>query len=267
MLLIISALLAGVVGTGAGGILGAIFADKGDAVSGRVLGFAAGVMLGVVCFDMLPEAMSSACGRHGNILTIVALVGGMIAIWGLSKLLGLVEKKLLKRSEKKKGADAFHSVAMVQSAKEGRSAQLRAGLIMLVAISLHNVPEGMAIGAAGAAQIEAGVLVAIVIAVHNVPEGMAIGAPLCGGGVKPWVAVLLSAVAGGATAIGALVGLAVGSASAYAVGICLAVAGGAMLEVSALELLPEACGLAPAKGTFFCTLLGICTAAIFVFVF
>ena len=323
--ILILSLVAGVIGTGFGGILGVLFKNKGAKAMGRVLSFAGGVMVGVVAFEMLPESMEAmtSLGKVGGVaLSVATLVGGMVIIYAVNKFLDFIEHK--KRAMQN---DVYRSSAVVQahahcylsansssairfgiakpSANSGganrenasrsgkveitsnkrvktlrrvegvrvenlsnnRRELIKAGTVMLIAIALHNFPEGMAIGATGAVQTKMGALVALIIAVHNIPEGMAIAAPLVSGGVHGVKAVLLTALAGGATVLGALVGLAIGGLGDIATGVCMSLAGGAMLYVTFLEILPQSIllddGAVPAASM----LVGIVCAAVFVYAF
>lgn len=277
-LIIILSLAAGVVGTGIGGALGVLFADRGSRVTGRVLGFAGGVMLGVVCFNMLPESLDgfAALGHAGAFAALGTLAAGMLAIFAINAFVNRLEHLRFARRGRKSegrallmGAILASRTVATQSAsvgeKRGRRELMRAGVIMFVAIAMHNLPEGMAIGAAGAAQTSMGVLVAIVIAVHNIPEGMAIGAPLAGAGVKPLAAISLACLAGAATVVGAVVGLLLGCLGALATGICLALAGGAMLYVTLFDLFSEATSLLEGKLPSLSIQLGVMCAAAFVY--
>lgn len=304
-LILVLSLVAGVAGTGLGGALGALFKSRGSGVMGRVLSFAGGVMAGVVAFEMLPESIekTEALGRIGAVaVSVSSLVLGMAMIFAIGKLLDILEHK--KRTGQ---GDMYRASAMVQAAhmgrvravgavaadragvritstdgrqtkryiagaadvseRERRRELVKAGTVMLIAIALHNFPEGMAIGAAGAVQTKMGVLVALIIAVHNIPEGMAIAAPLVSGGVRSGKAILLTALAGGATVLGALIGLAVGGLGDIATGVCMSLAGGAMLYVTFCDILPETIHLTDGAVPSASMLTGIICAAVFVYSF
>ena len=121
------------------------------------------------------------------------------------------------------------------------------GLVMAAAIALHNLPEGMVIGASYAADavevssatLGSGLVMAVIIGLHNIPEGMAVAVPLISGGMGRTKAVLLTAVTGAPTVIGALLGFWVGMLSPLALSLSLSFASGAMLYVVLGELLPE----------------------------
>lgn len=280
--ILILSLVAGVVGTGLGGVIGVLLKNKGNKVMGRVLSFAGGVMVGVVTFEMLPEAVEyskipDTIEQSGILIAVSALVVGMFVIFGLNKLLDIIENM---RETHRSIEELHHETAVIEAndhmLKDGvnegaqavdKKSLLKAGLIMLLAIAFHNLPEGMAIGATGATNQGTGILIAIIIAVHNIPEGMAISAPLASGGVKGWKTIVLTALAGAATVLGAVIGLAVGGISQLASGICMGLAGGAMLYVTFCEILPQSIlmeeGRVPAVGM----LVGIVCSMIFVFAF
>lgn len=285
ILILVLSLVAGIVGTGLGGIIGVLLKNKGNKVMGRVLSFAGGVMVGVVTFEMLPEAaeyskIKNSFEQSGILIAVSALVVGMLIIFGLNKMLDVIENmrgthksieelhhetKVIEANDALMEANACGNTAAVQAVD--KKSLLKAGLIMLLAIAFHNLPEGMAIGASGASNSQTGILVAIIIAVHNIPEGMAISAPLASGGVKGWKTILLTALAGAATVVGALIGLAVGGISRLASGICMGLAGGAMLYVTFCEILPQSILMEEGRVPAVSMLVGIVCSMVFVFAF
>lgn len=273
-LILVLSLVAGVVGTGVGGVIGVILKNKGNKVMGRVLSFAGGVMVGVVTFEMLPESVVSAkvgtFEQSGVLIAVSSLVVGMLVIFALNKLLDVFENM---RETHRSIEELHHETAVLQAANDkenssvDKKALLKAGIVMLLAIAFHNLPEGMAIGATGAAHEKTGVLIAIIIAVHNIPEGMAISAPLASGGVKAWKTILLTALAGAATVLGAVIGLAIGGLGNLASGICMGLAGGAMLYVTFCEILPQSILMEEGRVPAVSMLIGIICSMVFVFAF
>ena len=114
--------LAGVGGTGAGGILTCGLRRDGERTISLLLSFAAGVMLAVVCGDLLTDALSQRSGVFGLGLT----VGGVLMGYGLIGLLNRITAR--EQPEQRRGL-------------------FWAGVVMAAAIALHNLPEGMVIGA------------------------------------------------------------------------------------------------------------------------
>ena len=141
---------------------------------------------------------------------------------------------------------------------EERSSLLLAGVVMAAAIALHNVPEGMVIGAAFAGgEAGSGWLLAAVIGLHNIPEGMAVAVPMAAGGERRWKAAATAALTGAPTVLGAALGYAVGTLSPAALAAVLSLASGAMLYVVFAELLPEAAGLWQSKLPALAAVLGM----------
>lgn len=243
LLLVLSA-LAGILGTGIGGMIGAFVKNKNKASVGDMLTFAAGVMLGVVAFEMVPEAVANCIVSGKKFFGALIVIACVMAGVGVTYLVNFaVDKASAKRQnmplECRKNHDSGVKISNVETLEAKRNFGLkRAGIVTLLAIALHNVPEGMAIGASGASNAYAGVVVALVIALHNVPEGMAISAPLVSGGVKASRAVVLSVLAGLSTLAGALVGVFVGCMGDLASSVSVSLASGAMIYVSVFDLLP-----------------------------
>lgn len=273
-LILVLSLVAGVVGTGVGGVLGVLLKSKGNKVMSRILSFAGGVMVGIVVFEMLPESFEASeialNSRYGVFVTLASVICGIVIIFGLNKLLDKIENI---RETHRSPEELHHETAVLQitqnnnESKSDTKSLLKAGIIMLLAITLHNLPEGMAIGATGTAELKMGILVAILIAVHNVPEGMAISAPLASGGVKAWKTILLTASAGAATVVGAVIGLAIGGIGQIAISICMGLAGGAMLYVTFCEIVPQAILMDEGRVPTASMLIGILCAMIFVYLF
>lgn len=207
--------LAGIGGTGLGGGLGCLFRRDSGRVVSLLLSFAAGVMVAVVCFDLLEEAAG-----QGGLFQVAA---GILAGYGVTAALNL----LLERGRRWQ-----------------RSGLVLAGVVMAAAIALHNVPEGMVIGASFAGRdAGSGWMMAAVIGLHNIPEGMAVTVPLVAGGERRARAAALAALTGAPTVLGAVVGFCLGTMGPLALTAALSFASGAMLYVVFGELLPEAAEL------------------------
>ncbi len=269
-ILVITA-LAGVGGTGLGSILSCLFKKDSNRIVSLLLSFAAGVMLAVVCFDLLSEALIES----GVFLVIAGLSFGYIIIGILNAIIDSNTNKEVAHIDKShpKTADSLEELTHanhLQEHMEGRqprSGLFIAGLIMAAAIALHNVPEGMVIGSSFAKSAKelvldrAGITMAIVIGLHNIPEGMAVAVPLISGGMSKFKAVLVTALTGSPTIIGALIGYYIGVMGPTALALSLSFASGAMLYVVFAELLPESILMykskMPAVGIFVGIIVGL----------
>ena len=207
--------------TGVGGIAVLLFKHPSSRSLDVLLGFTAGVMLAAAAFSLLVPAL--AAGALWEVLVGFALGGATLAV------ADRYVPHLHMRFFESRHADT-----------PGRKrAWQRAGLL-ISALTIHNVPEGMAVGVAFAAGgHELGVPVALAIGIQNIPEGFAASAPLVEAGVRPRIAAAVAGVTGLVEPPAALAALATFEVSTVLLPAGLAFAGGAMLYVIADELIPE----------------------------
>lgn len=251
--LVLMTALSGVVGTGLGGFIGALFRKDSSRTASILLSFAGGVMTAIVCFDLIPQALFQNGANTSPDSTLLWVIVGVLSGVGIVYLLNYwIDKKTNGEvphidSQHPRTADTLdeliHSDHYEQHKKTGNSLFF-AGIIMACAIALHNIPEGMTIGAAAAisssAMTGSGLVLAILIGVHNIPEGMAIAVPLISGGMPRVKAVLLTALSGFPTVLGALLGYWLGDIGTIGLCLSLSFASGAMLYVVFGEILPQA---------------------------
>ena len=190
--LLVTTALAGVVGTGLGGLLGAMLQKDSNRVVSLLLSFAAGVMLSVVCFDLVTEAIETDVGIW---VVIGAIALGFVVIYVLNYLIDRKTNPEVAHIDENhpKTADdldeLIHSDHLNQhyANNDNRFTLFIAGIVMACAIALHNVPEGMTIGASYASNDgvmgSAALVLAVLIGLHNIPEGMAVSVPLIAGGM------------------------------------------------------------------------------------
>ena len=253
--IIIITLISGVVGTGLGGIIGAVLKRDSTKIVSLLLSFAAGIMLAVVCFDLMSEPIEMM--RQGTVPSLTPLYVALAVLvgYGVVYLLNLfIDKRTnreVKHIDKDHPSTADNLDELIHSDhyashKNAKSHLFIAGLVMMTAIALHNLPEGMVIGASYATAdvmktlfTGSGFIMAIVIGLHNIPEGMAVSVPLISGGMSKPKAILLTALSGLPTVFGALIGFALGGINNIMLVLSLGFASGAMLYVVFGELLPE----------------------------
>ena len=233
MNIIVLSLLVGVIGMGLGALITALVGTKTERMISIFLSLAAGVMVSIVFLELIPEAV-----EYSNIgVAVIGLILGVLLVLVLNNIIDRFSKTDPSNSKLHETyADFFHSNEVIANKKS----MLRSGMIMLFAIALHNIPEGLAMGAAGYHDAALGVTIAIMIGLHNIPEGMAISAPLISGGLSKIKTVLLVTLTGASTVIGAAAGVLIGGVSDLALALSFAVAGGAMLYVVFAEILPQA---------------------------
>lgn len=135
----------GTFGTTIGGIIGVTFKNKSNRFSSFILEFAAGLMISIVCFDLIPEALELSSLSY-TIIGIAIGVASMIICDNIIKT---------KYNEKK---------------IKSNSSLLKTGIVVGIGLALHNFPEGLAIGSGFGASIKLGYSLAIAILLHDIPE-------------------------------------------------------------------------------------------------
>ena len=270
--LLVTTAMAGVVGTGIGGLIGALLQKDSNRIVSLLLSFAGGVMMSVVCFDLVTEAIETDVG-------IWIVVGSIAAGVAVTFLLNwLIDRKVnpevphIDESHPKTADhlnELIHSDHLEQHYGDNKLGLFVAGIVMACAIALHNIPEGMTIGASYASNDavmgNAALLLAILIGLHNIPEGMAVSVPLISGGMGKVKAVLITASSGIPTILGALLGFLLGEIGAIGLCLSLGFASGAMLYVVFGEILPQSILMYHSKLPAFSAITGILVGLLVIF--
>ena len=196
----------GTFGTTLGGIIGVVIKKHSNKFLSFI--FASGLMMSVICFDLLPEALGIS-----NIVNVV--IGTIIGIVSMIFCDILVEKKFSVNS-KTKGME---------------NNLLKTGIIVSIGLAIHNFPEGLAIGSGFEASLKLGLSLAIAICLHDIPEGISMAVPMKNGGMKISKVIFYVILSGITTGIGAFFGAIIGSISQVVISICLSFAAGAMLYI------------------------------------
>ena len=199
--------------TGLGGASVALLRRLEMRTYDALLGFAAGVMTAVATMGLAVRAQSQ--GQPHFVL--IGLAVGAAGLFALDRLL-----------------PHEHLPIAVADASS-----YRRGMLLFAALTLHNIPEGLAVGTSYMAQPRLGLLLAIAIALHNIPEGIAVAGPLRASGMPAWRYLAWTTASGLAEPIAAFLGAALVSLWLPILPLCLAIAAGAMLYVVSDELIPE----------------------------
>ncbi len=175
----------------------------------------------MVCMELLPEGFRTT----GFFYTSAGLLGGVAMIILADELIRMIYRKNRKNGGTIPGP--------------GKNPVLISGWMMVLAVALHNLPEGFAVGAGFRSGTGIGITLSAAILLHDIPEGMAMAIPLRMGRVNPVKVFLVTILSGIPMGIGAFLGAAAGGISDAFSSICLGIAGGAMLYVSLGELINE----------------------------
>jgi ZIP family zinc transporter len=209
-----ASLLAGLA-TGAGA-LPVLFTKRiSDRLLDIMLGFSAGVMLAATSFSLIVPAID--------------LSGPLVAVFGI--ILGALVLHLIDRF-----VPHFHPAL----GAEGPPSKLSRVWLFVLAITIHNFPEGMAVGVSfGGGDVAAGLVIATAIGLQNMPEGLAVALPLVREGYSRRKSLLYGTLTGLVEPLGGLLGVALVSVFQPVLPWGLAFAAGAMLFVVSDEMIPE----------------------------
>lgn len=195
-----------------------------------LFGFAAGVMMAAAVWSLLLPSIEM-CDDLGKWATVPSALGFMLGI-GFLLLIDIITPHLHFGTTK----------------PEGPRSRLSRTTMLLLAVSIHHLPEGMAVGVvlAGAGHAETGItsmsalIVAAGIAIQNVPEGAIVSIPMRAAGKSRWKSFTLGCLSGAIQPIGAIAVILLSTASIPLLPYMLSFAAGAMLYVVVEELIPEA---------------------------
>jgi len=224
-----------------GAAIGFLFKNVTHRFSDVVLSFAAGVMLAAAVFGLVLPSLEYG-GKYGIIITVLGIFAGALTLSFIDKLVPHLHKMAECADEEPHGKTDINKV-----------------LLFVMAIGIHNLPEGIAAGVGfGSGNTTEALLIAGGIALQNIPEGMVIIGPMLAVGVKPGKTFFLALLTGLVEVVGTLVGyLAVSVASAI-LPFALAFAGGTMLYVISDEMIPETHAHGHQRGATYALLFGFC---------
>ena len=223
-----------------GALIGFIFKKVSHKFSDIVLSFAAGVMLSAAILGLVVPSLEYG-GKYPLVVTVSGIFVGALCI-------NLVDKLV----------PHLHKIA--GATPEGRyNENLSRVLLFVMAIAIHNLPEGIAAGVGfGSGDTSQALLIAGGIALQNIPEGMVIIAPMLSAGIKPQRTFVLAMITGLVEVVGTLIGYFAVSLSSAILPFALAFAGGTMLYVVSDEMIPETHSHGNERGATYALLVGFC---------
>ncbi len=221
LLMILSIGFAGIA-TGLGAIPILFTTNISRKMMDMLLGFAAGIMLAATSFSLILPSIKSGGGDLKAVLITSAgiLVGGIF--------LDFMDKH------------SPHVHLLDKRSEGGDTASLKKIWLFIIAITLHNFPEGLATGVGfGSGDINNGVTIAMGIGIQNLPEGLAVALALRRENYSKRFALLVAAMTGLIEPVGAVLGILLVNTFTVLIGFILALAAGAMLFVISDEIIPE----------------------------
>ena len=205
-----------------GALIGFLFKNVSRRMSDAILGFAAGVMLAAAILGLILPSMETA-GKSGIWMTAAGILCGAFFLNAADRL-----------------TPHLHHLTGVDIESHEHNASLNKVLLFVMAIAIHNLPEGLAAGvSSGGGDPGSALTVALGIALQNIPEGMIIISPMLLNGVSKGRAFLIASLTGLVEVIGTFIGYFAAGISGAVLPFALAFAGGTMLYVISDEMIPE----------------------------
>lgn len=227
-----------------GSLIGFAFKRLSHKFSDIILSFAAGVMLSAAVLGLILPSLEYG-GKYGFIVTVAGIFLGALMLNAIDKLVPHIHKLI--------GADI----------EEHSKSDLSKVILFVMAIAIHNLPEGIAAGVGfGSDNTAQALLIAGGIALQNIPEGMVIIAPMLSAGVSPRKTFICAMITGLVEVVGTLIGYFAVSISSAILPFALAFAGGTMLYVISDEMIPETHAHGSERGATYALLAGFCVMLI-----
>lgn len=257
-------LIAGL-GTGLGGLI-AVLRKPGPRQYGFLMGITAGVMITLSFLELVDEAWE----LQGFATATLGFAAGSLFMFALDVTIPHVrfgEEEIPHQNQ-------TVPIEYTRPQRPGRRrfgrprrnppvdrVLYRSGILIAIGITIHNIPEGIAVGAGYMHDPAFGFFIALAILLHNIPEGIATALPLCTSGVCRWDSFKVALLSGLAEPVGALLAVLFLTSFQGLIPFSLAFAGGVMVFITLDELIPAA----REHGHHHFTALGIIAGAIFVF--
>ncbi len=227
-----------------GAVIGFCFKKISHRFSDIVLSFAAGVMLAAAVLGLILPSLEYG-GKYGIATTVLGIFAGAFSLNLIDKLVPHLHKII--------GVDA----------ESHNNANLSKVLLFVMAIAIHNLPEGIAAGVGfGSGDTNKALIIAGGIALQNIPEGMVIIGPMLAAGVSPRKTFICAMITGLIEVVGTLIGYFAVSVSSAILPFALSFAGGTMLYVISDEMIPETHSHGSERGATYSLLVGFCVMLI-----
>lgn len=227
-----------------GALIGFIFKNISHRFSDIVLSFAAGVMLAAAVLGLVIPSLDYG-GRYCIVITVAGIFAGAFCLNIIDRIVPHLHKIMGTESE-------AHN-----------NANLSKVLLFVMAIAIHNLPEGIAAGVGfGSGDTSKALLIAGGIALQNIPEGMVIIGPMLSAGVSTRKTFVFAMITGLVEVVGTLIGYFAVSIASVILPFALAFAGGTMLYVISDEMIPETHAHGSQRGATYALLVGFCVMLI-----
>lgn len=230
-----------------GAIIGFLFKKPSHRFNDIILSFAAGVMLCAAVVGLVLPSLEYG-GRFSLLVTVAGIFCGAVCVNVIDKIVPHLHRLT--------GADG--------EKHPDKQDKLNKVLLFVIAIAIHNLPEGIAAGVGfGTGNTTDALTIAGGIALQNIPEGMVIIAPMLAAGISHGRAFLIAVATGVVEVIGTLLGFFAVSISSAVLPFALAFAGGTMIYVISDEMIPETHAHGSERGATYSLIAGFCLMLVF----
>ncbi len=229
-----------------GAVIGFLFKNISQKFSDIVLSFAAGVMLAAAVLGLILPSLEYG-GNLGLLHAVSGIFTGAVCLNIIDKLVPHLHRLMGNEAESHPDSSSFNKV-----------------MLFVLAIAIHNLPEGIAAGVGfGSGNTAEAFLIAGGIALQNIPEGMVIIGPMLAAGISPAKTFICALITGLVEVIGTFIGYFAVTVSSAVLPFALAFAGGTMLYVISDEMIPETHTHGSQRGATYSLLVGFCLMLIF----
>lgn len=226
----------GAISSGIGGIISSLFNLNNKKYISMLQQITAGIMTGIVCFDMLPESFNIT----NVFFTLIGVIIGISSIYFLDRLISKINSK------------KYQNRYIVS-------------IVIMISMAFHNIIEGIAIGSSFLYSISMGITVIIAIILHDIPEGIVVGVSNNIAGKSRSSNIVNTIVVGLVTGIGAFFGGIIGNINELFISLSLSIAAGVMLYIISCELIPDSYNNYSSKKINISYIIGIIIGAVIVY--
>lgn len=203
------------IGTMIGAFIGVSLKNPTDKLLGTLLAMATGIIISIIFLELIPESIE----HIGFLRSLIVIIIGIGIIYIIDQMI--------------KVASDNGNVATT------RINHTKVAILMALGLMMHNFPEGIIMGFGFVKGSDLGLKMSVLISIHDIPEGVAIAAPLIAAGKKPFRILWYSFLVAFPTVIGAWMGIIMNSISSTFLGYSIAFASGIMIYVAFGQMLPE----------------------------
>ncbi len=208
-----------------------LFNIKSRRIIGMLFGGTSGLMIAVICFDVLKEALVY---KRMDLVTIGIIIG---------IIMGLLLDNIVSQIE--------------ENFRMKQSSTLKMAVALMIGIAMHNIAEGFAFGTIALIEPKAVIRFALILSLHSMPEGVAMAIPAKKAKIKLHTMIGIAFILGAVMSIGALLGYILGSVSEHFITTIMGVASGIILYIVCEELIPESRKMWNGRMTTVATICGI----------